>query len=145
MLGVPMMFPAVVPCELGPVIPVGMLPATTAHCTGVGVPPLLNVVLHPAVSKLTAVGVPAFRVTGGWGMMVQPPVGGAGVDGTGVIDGVQPVRVIVAVGVRPSEIVTVQSGAVKLSAWIRYCPVGSARTSATLVVDSAVTNTPGEL
>src|SRR6478752_1351236 len=147
MLGVPMMFPAVVPCELGPVIPVGMLPATTAHCTGVGVAPLLNVVLHPVVSKLTAVAVPAVRVTSdGGGRMVQPPVGGAGVVGTGVTEGVQPVRVIVAVGVRPpSEIVTWQSGAVKLSPWIRYCPVGSARTSATLVVDAAVMNTPGEL
>ena len=140
------MFPAVVPCELGPVIPVGMLPPTTAHCTGVGVAPLLNVVSHPVVPKLTAVAVPAAMVTGGWGTMLQLPVGGAGVDGTGVTDGVQPARVIVAVGVRPpSVIVTLQSGAVKLSPWIRYCPVGSARTSATLVVDSAVTNTPGEL
>jgi hypothetical protein len=66
-----MMFPAVVPCELGPVIPAGLLPATTAHCTGVGVAPLLNVVLHPVVSKLTAVAVPAVRVTGGWALMVQ--------------------------------------------------------------------------
>src|SRR6478735_4722723 len=141
-----MMFPADVPCEFGPVIPVGMLPATTVHCTGVGVAPLLNVVLHPVVSKLTAVAVPAVRVTGGWEMMAQLPVGGAGVGGTGVTDGAQPARVIVAVGVRPpSEIVTLQSGAVKLSPWMRYVPVGSARTSATLVVDSAVTNTPGEL
>src|SRR6478609_3803471 len=119
MLGVPMMFPAVVPCELGPVIPVGMLPASTDHCTGVGVAPLLNVVLHPVVSKLTAVAVPAVRVTGGRGLMVQLPVGGAGVGDTGVADGVQPVRVIVAVGVRPpSEMVTLQSGAEKLSPWI---------------------------
>src|SRR6478609_2843074 len=119
MLGVPMMFPAVVPCELGPVIPVGMLPAMTAHCTGVGVAPLLKVVLHPVVSKLTAVAVPAVRVTGGWGLMAQLPVGGAGVGGTGAADGTQPARVIVAVGVRPpSEIVTLQSGAVKLSPWI---------------------------
>src|ERR1700712_3495732 len=138
MLGVPMIFPAVVPCELGSVIPVGMLPARTAHCTGVGVAPLLNVVSQPVVSKLTAVAVPAVRVTGGGGLMVQLPVGGAGVVGTGVTDGVQPARVMVAVGVRPpSEIVILQSGAVKLSPWIRYCPVGSARMSATLVVDSA--------
>src|SRR6478735_10960884 len=115
-----MMFPADVPCEFGPVIPVGMLPATTVHCTGVGVAPLLNVVLHPAVSKLTAVAVPVVRVTDGWGLMTQPPVGGAGVCGTGVADGEQPASVIVAVGVRPpSEIVTLQSGASKLSAWIR--------------------------
>ena len=46
-----MMFPAVVPWEAGPNIPVGMLPATTVHCTGVGVAPLLNVVLQPVVSK----------------------------------------------------------------------------------------------
>src|SRR6478609_1956169 len=121
MLGVPMMFPAVVPCEFGPVMPVGMLPATTVHCTGVGVAPLSNVVLQPVVSKLTAVAVPAVRVIGAaCGTMVQLPVGGAGCVGTGVTDDVQPASVIVAVGVRPpSEIVILQSGAVKLSPWIR--------------------------
>ena len=46
-----MMLPASVPCEWGPVMPVGMLPATTFHCTGVGVAPVLNVVLQPEVAK----------------------------------------------------------------------------------------------
>src|SRR6478672_6909952 len=90
--------------------------------------------------------MPTARVTGACGTMVQLPVGGAGVGCTGVTDVLQPSSVSVTVGVRPpSLIVILQSGAVKLLPWIRYRPVGSARTSATLVVDSAVTNTPGEL
>src|SRR6478752_5812119 len=116
MLGVPMMFPAVVPWDAGPVIPVGMAPATTLHRTGVGVAPLLNVVLQPVVPKKNAVATPAASVTGAPGTIRQSPVGGAG--GTGTADGVQPDSDTVAVGVLPSLIVTVQSGAVKPDAWI---------------------------
>ena len=80
--------------------------------------------------------MPTARVTGGWGTMVQLPVGGAGVGGTGVTDVVQPSSVSVTVGVRAAVVIVIlQSGAVKLLPWIRYRPVGSARTSATLVVD----------
>ena len=114
-----MMLPPVVPCEMGPVIPVGMLPATTVHCTGVGVAPLSNVVSHPVVSKLTAVDRPAVTVTGARGTMVQPPVGGAGVGRHRCHRRGAAGNVTVAVGVSESEIVTLQSGAVKLLASIR--------------------------
>src|SRR6478672_112297 len=80
--------------------------------------------------------------------MEQLPVGGGvAAGGTGGITVlVQPSRASVTVGVRPpSEMVILQSGAVKLLPWILYRPVGSARTAATLVVDSADTKTPGEL
>src|SRR5215203_1855939 len=113
MLGVPMMLPAVVPWELGPVIPVGMLPATTVHCTGVGVAPLLNVVLHPVVSKLKTPGWSTASVAGSAGVITHEPDGGAGFCETGSTDGVQPGSVTVAVGVRRSDTVTRQSGAVK--------------------------------
>ena len=74
------MFPAVVPWDVGPVIPVGMLPATTAHWTGVGVAPLLKVVLHPVVWKNTVDSTPRVSDTGSSGVITQLPVGGAGHD-----------------------------------------------------------------
>ena len=59
----------------------------TLHCTGAGVAPLLNLVLHPGVRKSTAVEVPSVRVIGDWAVMMQVPAGGAGVGGTGVTVG----------------------------------------------------------
>src|SRR5690349_12419345 len=109
----PMMFPAVVPWEFGPDIPTGMLPATTVHRTGVGVAPLPVVVSQPVVSKFTTEFAPAVSVAGGTGVMTQVPVGGAGVGGTGVTDGVQFGMRTVAVGVPLSRTVSRQSAAVK--------------------------------
>src|SRR3978361_2285253 len=97
-------------------MPVGILPAISDHCTGVGVAPLLNVVLHPAVWKNPAAGAATATVTGAWAAITQLPVGGAGFGGTGRTDGVHPARDRVAVGVRLSETVTLQSGAVKFVA-----------------------------
>src|SRR5690242_12599849 len=113
MLGVPMMLAFVGPWKLGPVMPVGMAPATTCHCTGVGVAPLLKVVLQPVVPKYQAVETPTASVAGGCGTITQSPVGGAGSGGTATVDGVQPDSDTVAVGVRLSAMVTLQSGAVK--------------------------------
>src|SRR5690349_13759580 len=118
MLGVPMMFPPVEPWKSGPTMPVGMAPATTRHWTGVGVAPLLDVVLQPVVAKKTAVETPRASVAGACGTIAQLPVGGAGTGGTATVDGVQPDSDTVAVGVRWSAIVTLQSGAVKPDAWI---------------------------
>src|SRR4051794_5195246 len=111
----PMRLAAVWPWKFGPLMPVGMIPATTFHWTGVGVAPVLNVVLHPVVPKLTTEFAPTETWSGpAWGVITQLPVGGAGVGGTGTTDGVQPDNVNVAIGVRPeSETVTLQSGAEK--------------------------------
>jgi hypothetical protein len=98
----PSISPFVVPWKLGPVMPVGILPATTFHHTGVGVAPLLNVVLHPVVWKKTTADFPLVRLTAGCGVMVQLPVAGAGLTGTGFTEGVQPASVTVTVGVRLS-------------------------------------------
>src|SRR4051812_30770825 len=143
MLGVPMMLPPVVPWELGPDIPVGMLPATTLHCTGVGVAPLLVVVSQPVVSNQTVDADPAVRVASGTGVITQSPVGAAGVSETAVADGVQLGMLTVAVGVPLSDTVSLQSGAEKLLASTVNCPEVPTRLPATLVVDATLTNVPG--
>src|SRR3954454_10714682 len=120
---------AVWPCGFGPVMPVGMTPATTFHCTGVGVAPVLVVVLQPVVWKDTTELAPRVTWAGAdCGVMTQLPVGGAGVGETGSTVGVQPARVTVAIGVRPeSDTVTLQSGAEKPLAWMLNCPLESER------------------
>src|SRR3954452_19922430 len=135
----------VCPWKFGPLMPVGMMPATTFHCTGVDVAPVLAVVLHPVVEKLTTGTTPGPRLTGpDGGVMTQLPVGGAGVAGTGVTEGVQPDSVAVAIGVRPeSETVTLQSGAEKPLAWMLNSPRWSERTPAELVAERAMTKIPG--
>lgn len=72
MLGMPMMFPPVVPWDCGPVMPAGILPATTRHCTGVGVEPG-SLVSQPVVLKLTAVFESMASAAGGTGLMTQLP------------------------------------------------------------------------
>src|SRR3954453_13890370 len=131
----------VCPWKFGPLMPVGMSPATTFHCTGVAVGP----VLHPVVEKLTTGTTPGLRLMGSdWGVMTQLPVGGAGVAGTGVTEGVQPDSVAVAIGVRPeSETVTLQSGAEKPLAWMLNWPLPSERIPAELVAELAITKMPG--
>src|SRR3954447_7308190 len=126
-------------------MPVGMTPATSFHCTGVGVAPVLKVVLQPVVAKLTTELVLDVTLSGpDCGVMTQVPVGAAGVAGTGFTEGVHPARVTVAMGVRPeSETVTLQSGAEKPLAWIVNCPRWSERTPAELVAERAMTKIPG--
>jgi hypothetical protein len=121
-----------------------MLPATTVHCTGVGVAPLLKVVLHPVVPKLTTEEASAVTVAGSTGVITQEPVGGAGLSETDFTDGVQPGSVTVAVSVRRSDTVILQSGAVKFDAWILNAPLGSARKPAELVVELAMMKMLGE-
>src|SRR3954469_5315222 len=103
----PMRLAPVVPWKRGPVMPVGMSPATTCHWTGVGVAPVLKVVSQPVVAKSTTELVLAMTVGGAdCVVMTQLPVGAAG-EVTGVTVGVQPERVTVSIGVRPeSETVT---------------------------------------
>src|SRR3954447_9846447 len=140
-----MMLPPVVPWKFGPVMPVGSTPATTDHWTGVGVAPLLVVVSQPVVSNHTAVGSPTAPVAVGAATMVQLRLGWDGWLGTGVTVGVQPASVTVVVGVRPSRIVILQSGAVKSLACTLNRPLWSARAPAALVVDSTMAKTPGAL
>jgi hypothetical protein len=137
-----MMLPAVVPWELGSDIPVGMPPATTRQCTGVGVAPLFVVVSQPVVSNQTVDGDPALSAAGGTGAITQLPVGAAGVSGTGVTDGVQPGMRTVAVGVPLFETVSQQSGAEKLVASTLNSPPLSTRPPVLLVVDATVTKVP---
>src|SRR4051794_35839884 len=122
-----------------------MTPATTVHCTGVGVAPVLAVVSQPVVAKLTTEPVFAMTLRGpDCAVIRQLPVGAAGEAGTGVTDGVHPDRVIVSMGVRPeSETVTWQSGEENPSAWMVNRPCSSERTPAELVAERAITKIPG--
>src|SRR3954449_3544116 len=118
-----------------------MSPATTSHCTGVGVAPVSVVVSQPVLAKVTTDPVWAMTLSGPDAAVIrQVPVGAAGVAGTGVTEGVHPARVIVSIGVRPeSETVTWQSGEENPSARMLNRPCSSARTPAEPVAELAIT------
>src|SRR4051794_38406412 len=75
--------------------------------------------------------------------MTQLPDGGGVVAGGGVVEGVQPASLTVAVGVWRSETTTLQSGALKPDAATLKAPDVSDRAPAALAVDSTVMKMPG--
>src|SRR3954447_14647190 len=136
-VGVPMMLPPSVPWEAGGVMPVGTAPATTVHVTGVGVACPSAVVLQPVVwNQTTPIWLIARWVAPAGGVITQVPVGPAG-GVTGLVVGVQPVRVTVSRFDLLSCSTTLQSGAVKPLAWILNLPASPARAPADEVVELA--------
>ena len=118
-------------------MPVGTAPATTVHVTGVGVAWLSAVVLQPVVwNHTTPFWLTARLVVPAGGVMTQVPVGAAGAV-TGLVVGVQPLRVTVSRLSLLSCSTTLQSGAVNQLAWILNLPSRPARAPADEVVELA--------
>src|SRR4051794_12651013 len=126
-----MMLPASLPCEAGGPLPVGTAPATTVHCTGVGVRSPGTRVSQPVVSNQTTPLLLTARFEGpAGGVITHVPLGGAG-GVTGAVVGVQPLRVTVSRFDLLSWSTTPQAGAGEPEAWVPDFPSRPAPTPPT--------------